>query len=186
MVVWVESSLVWWGKHFLPVSRWDGDVLHSELGQANVLRTQHLGYSVFESETIQPCPQSFLSDVEWTVSRSHITYPDQKNIYQSPNTQASKTEQFTQTLSPLAQIKSICPKTTECNATERDERKSKMLREHKSWFNKDFLRLFTASKPVITCRLTWVLMLLTICILQSSCKINVSENVFYLQEEKDI
>lgn len=87
MVVWVESSLVWWGKHFLPVSRWDADVLHSESGQANVLRTQYLRSSFWakrceaEEGTNQPCLQSFASDVERTVGRSHVTNPYQKNIY---------------------------------------------------------------------------------------------------------
>lgn len=123
--------------------------MRSELGLANVLRTQHLRSSILESEngakqkraqTIQPCLQSFVSDVERTVSRSHITDPYQKNIYQSPNAQASKAKQFAQTLSPLAQIKPIRPKTTERNATERHERKDKdAIRAH-ILFQKDILR----------------------------------------------
>lgn len=65
--------------------------------------------------------RALLSDVERTVSGSHITDSYQKNIYQSPNAQASKAEEFAQTLSPLAQIKPICSEATERNATERCE-----------------------------------------------------------------
>lgn len=146
-------------------------------------------------QTIQQRLQIFGSDVERTVSRSHITNPYQKNIYQSPNAQASKAEQFAQTLSPLAQIKPICPKTTECNATERHEGKhtwnkmtQKMLSQHTSWV-KTCLSIVSSCKAGhnswdTSGRFTWVLMLLTICNHQSSYKISVSEIVFYLQKKE--
>ena len=75
------------------------------------------------AQTIQPCLQSFASDVERTISRSHVTDAYQENIYQSPNAQASEAKQFAQALSPLAQIKPIGSETTKRDATERDERK---------------------------------------------------------------
>lgn len=67
--------------------------------------------------------RGFGSDVQRTVSWSHVTDANQKNIYQSPNAEASEAEQLAQTLPPLAQIKAIRPETTECNAAERHERR---------------------------------------------------------------
>lgn len=122
-IVWVESALVKGGKHFLPVSRWDEDVLHSELRQTDAQRTQHLRSSVCvkqckaeEGANRQAVFPNFTSDVQRTVGRSNITDSDQENIYQSPNAQTSKAEQLPQTLSPLAQVKPVCPKTTEGDA----------------------------------------------------------------------
>lgn len=119
--------------------------------QANVLRTQHLRSARVKrkrAQTIQPCLQRAASDVERTVSRSNITNSYQKNIDQSPNTQASETEQLAKTLSPLAQIKAICPKTAKCDAVQKKkntEAKSELLLEHTCYVKKDFSRIFPSS-----------------------------------------
>lgn len=187
-VVWVAFLLLHWGKHFLPVSRWDEDVLHSEVGKANVLETHHLRSSVLEraakASTNQPTrlrPRSFHSDVQRAIRRSHITNPNQKNIDQSPNTQAPEAEQLAQTLSPLAQIKTICTKTPECNATDREWGEKKRKTSQRS-----LKQIITSTEIVVVffyfsgARFTWGLMLSTICILQSNHKIIVLKNVFYL------
>lgn len=70
------------------------------------------------------------SDVEGTVSRSHITNAYQKDIDQSPDAQASKAEQLAQTFSPLAQIKPISSKTSKCDAAQRAETQAETLPEH--------------------------------------------------------
>lgn len=50
MVVWEELSTLKGGKHFLLVSRWDRDVLHSKLWEAE--RAKNTASSVFEGEAV--------------------------------------------------------------------------------------------------------------------------------------
>lgn len=65
--------------------------------------------------------QSVVSYVEGAISRPHVTNPYEENIYQSPDAQTSKAEQFAQTFSPLAQIKPICSEATQRDAGERKQ-----------------------------------------------------------------
>lgn len=96
--------------------RWNEHVLCTKVSLANVRRTQHLRYQrgkqckAKERGTTTHVIQSDASYVEGTVSRPHVTNPYEENVYQSPDAQASKAEQFAQTFSPLAQIKTIGPK----------------------------------------------------------------------------
>lgn len=161
--------------------------MHSELGQANVLRTQHLRSARVKrkrAQTIQPCLRSAAaSDVERTVSRSHITNSYQENINQSPDSQASETEELAKTLSPLAQIKAICPETAKCDATQK--------KKNTETSQNCYYRTCAASKgvfreyfhePISGCHsFTSVLMPLTICTPRSSHKTNVSESVSFLE-----
>lgn len=118
-------------KHFLP-SRWDEDVLRTELGRANVLRTQHLRSQILErgkrceaeegAQTVRQARlQSAASDVEGAVSRPHVTHPYEEDVYQSPDAQASEAEQFAQTFSPLAQVKAVGSKAAQRDAEERKQ-----------------------------------------------------------------
>lgn len=108
--------------------------MHNEFGQANVLRTPHLSSSIFESEQRETgrCKASthvcraLASNVEGTVSRTHVTNPYQKNIDQSPDAQASEAEQFTQTFSPLTQIETVSPKASKCDATQKQSRNQRL------------------------------------------------------------
>lgn len=58
------------------------------------------------------------SDVEGTVSRTHIANAYQEDIDQSPDAQASKAEQLAQTFPPLAQVEPVSSKTPKCDATK--------------------------------------------------------------------
>lgn len=101
MVVWVESSLVWWGKHFLLVSRWDGDVLHSKLGRANVLRTWHLGSSVLESEAEQGANHPAMSP--------ELCFRCRANHQQVPHNQRLSKEHLSKSKCPVLQNWTACP-----------------------------------------------------------------------------
>lgn len=61
------------------------------------------------------------SDVEGTVSRTHIANADQEDVDQSPDAQAPEAEQLAQTFSPLAQVEPVRSKTSKCDATQRAE-----------------------------------------------------------------
>lgn len=113
-------------------SRWDEDVLRTELRRANVLRTQHLRSQILErgkrceaeegAQTIRQARlHSAASDVEGAVSRPHVTHPYEEDVYQSPDAQASEAEQFAQTFSPLAQIKPVGSKAAQRDAVDRKQ-----------------------------------------------------------------
>lgn len=113
-------------------SRWDEDVLRTERRRAIVRRTQHLrsqtlgrGKRCEAEEGAQASHrarlQSVASDVEGTVSRPHVTHPNEEDVYQSPDAQASEAEQFAQTFSPLAQIKPVGSEAAQCDAEERKQ-----------------------------------------------------------------
>lgn len=71
------------------------------------------------AQSLQHVCRAEASNVERAVSRSHIANPDQKNIDQSPDAQASKAEQLAQTFPPLAQIESIGPETSQGDAAQK-------------------------------------------------------------------
>lgn len=125
-----------------------GKCCAASTGRRNVPRRQQLRSSVLEGRAVcrvwwwwwEWCggeqntkPRSHvsrglpLSDVQRAVGGSHVTDPDQKNVYQSPNAQAPEAEQLSQPLSPLAQVEPVRPEAAKRDATWRHERRPSQI-----------------------------------------------------------
>lgn len=110
--VWVETAVVSQGS--LP---WE------QMGWGGVAPAAWPGKHVKNTLSSDQCEAGRYqgpdtSDVEGTVSRTHIANAYQEDIDQSPDAQASKAEQLAQTFPPLAQVEPVSSKTPKCDATK--------------------------------------------------------------------
>lgn len=71
-------------------------------------------------------------DVERTVCGTHVSNSNQEHIYQRPDSQTAKTEEFAQPLPPLSQVEPVCTKATERDAERRHEKGLETARSY--WF----------------------------------------------------
>lgn len=63
----------------------------------------------------------YVSDIERSISRPHVTHGDEEDVNEGPDAQASETEELAQPLSPLTQIKTIGSKPTQRDAAWNQE-----------------------------------------------------------------
>lgn len=109
------------GREASPLSRWDEDVLHNQCCTGKCVKNTASEWNRVKQQGSRLAPRASASDVERPVSRSHVAHPDQEDVDQRPDAQASEAEQFPQTFSPLAQVKAVGSKASQRDAAGEEE-----------------------------------------------------------------